>query len=189
MKTPKELLEAYVQAKDGNQPALMADIYAPDAVLTFSNETDTIAFPARTEGADGIEEVLVRDLRSRFDHVKTWYVCDAAPPDGKDIAILPWLVIMQQMSNGALRIGKGYYRWSFASYASATQVTAMHIHIERMDVIEDHDGKKREALQAALAYPWLRPVAMHESFRDLMRQHSTLAFLRDFLEPVGRAAR
>ena len=37
------------------------------------------------------------------------------------------------------------------------QVTAMHIHIERMDPIDDADGRLLSAAQSVLPYPWLPP--------------------------------
>jgi len=40
-----------------------------------------------------------------------------------------------------LRIGKGYYEWTFEQQARGVlQVVAMHIHIERMDAIDDADA-------------------------------------------------
>ena len=65
----------------------------------------------------------------------------------------------------------------------------MHIHIERMDVIEDSDGNKQRALQAALPYPWLRPAVLGEVLGHLHRQDPAFAFLEDFREPVARPAR
>ena len=67
MNTPKSLLEAYLQAKDLNQPSVILDCFTRDAVLTYSIATDTISFPARVDGADAIAQVLVRDFGKGFD--------------------------------------------------------------------------------------------------------------------------
>jgi len=50
MNTPKDLLEAYLQAKDLNRPSVILECYTPDAVLTYPSATDTISFPARVIG-------------------------------------------------------------------------------------------------------------------------------------------
>src|SRR5258707_11423092 len=82
MNTPKDLLEAYLQAKDLDRPSVILDCYAPDAVLTYSIATDTISFPARVSGAEAIAQTLVRDFRKNFDCCKTYYVCDSIAHDG-----------------------------------------------------------------------------------------------------------
>jgi hypothetical protein len=188
MNTPRDLLEAYLQAKDFDRPSLILDCYTPDAVLTYSIATDAISFPARVSGADAIAQTLVRDFRKNFDCCKTFYVCDSITPVGERIDFMPWLVIMRQVSNTALRLGKGYYRWKFERDETRMQVCAMHIHIERMDVIEDRDGKKRQELQAALPYPWLRPAVLSETFERMRKHSSGLAFLNGFQVPVARPA-
>jgi hypothetical protein len=186
MNTPKGLLEAYLQAKDLNQPSVILDCYTPDAVLTYSIATDTISFPARVDGADAIAQTLVRDFRNRFDSCRTYYVCDSIAPAGQDITFLPWLVIMRQVSSAALRLGKGYYRWTFDRDESGMRVCAMHIHIERMDIIEDRNGRKRQELHAALPYPWLPPAMLRETFGRIMKQSPGFAFLDGFQVPVDR---
>jgi hypothetical protein len=184
MNSPKDLLEAYLQAKDFDRPSVILETYAEDAVLTYSIATDTIAFPARVVGADAIAQTLVRDFRKKFDCCKTYYVCDSAPAAGHDIDFLPWLVIMREVSSSALRLGKGYYRWAFAHGAAAMRVSAMHIHIERMDVITDDDGAKRQALHDALPYPWLPPRALRETLARLGRQPA-FGFVADFRDPLA----
>ena len=99
---------------------------------------------------------------------------------------MPWLVIMRQRSTTALRVGKGYYRWQFESGATGLRVCAMHIHIERMDIIEDRDAQALRVLQSALPYPWLSPATLRETFGGLMRQAPGFAFLDAFREPVGK---
>jgi hypothetical protein len=189
LNTTKDLLEAYLRAKDLNQPSVIPDCYSPEAVLTFSIATDQISFPTRVRGAYAIAQTLVGDFGRRFDCCKTYYVCDALPSVGVDIDFLPWLVIMRERSTTALRLGKGYYRWAFERSESRMWVSAMHIHIERMDIIEDPAGEKREQLQTALPYPWLQPAVLAGTFERLGEQNPGLSFLGDFRNPVARPTR
>lgn len=186
MNTPKDLLEKYLEAKDLNRPSLILDCYTSDAVLTYSIVTDTISFPDKVLGAPAIAQTLVRDFRKKFDCCKTYYVCDSIAGDGRHIDFMPWLVIMRQMSNTALRVGKGYYRWQFESDETRMRVCAMHIHIERMDIIEDRHGKALHVLQSELPYPWLPPATLLETFERLPKQVPGFAFLDVFKAPVGK---
>jgi hypothetical protein len=184
MNTSKDLLEAYLQAKDRNRPAVIIDCYTPDAVLTYSIATDTIAFPAKVIGSAAIAQTLVRDFRKNFDCCKTYYVCDSLTQNAHDINFLPWLVIMRQVSTAALRLGKGWYRWGIKSSRAGLRVCAMHIHIERMDIIEDADGDRLHALQDALPYPWLPPAVLGDTFGRLREQNPALGFIEEFQVPV-----
>ena len=186
MNTPKDLLEAYLQAKDFDRPSVIIDCYTPGAVLTYSIATDTIAFPAKLIGSDAIAQTLVRDFRKSFDSCKTYYVCDSLANDANSIDFLPWLVIMRQISTGALRLGKGWYQWGFERTATGMRVCAMHIHIERMDIIEDPDGNKLHALQDTLPYPWLRLAVLSETLQRIQKQNPALAFLAEFRAPASR---
>jgi hypothetical protein len=186
MNTPKDLLEAYLEAKDLDRPSLIRYCYTPNAVLTYSIATDTISFPDKVLGADAIAQTLVRDFRKRFDRCKTYYVCDSIVNHALLIDFMPWLVIMRETSNSALRVGKGCYRWQFESDETRMRVCAMHIHIERMDIIEDRDGKMLQALQSELPYPWLPPATLLETFERLMKQAPGFAFLDVFKAPVTK---
>ncbi|MEO8009427.1 MAG: hypothetical protein ABI728_13045 [Betaproteobacteria bacterium] len=186
MNTAKDLLEAYLQAKDLNQPSVILDCFTPDAVLTYSIATDMISFPAKVLGADAIAQTLVRDFRKNFDNCKTYYVCDTLAGHTRRIDFMPWLVIMTQISNTALRVGKGYYRWQFESADTALRVCAMHIHIECMEIIEDLDRNKLQILQSALPYPWLAPATLRETLESLRKQFPFFEFLDKFDVPVDR---
>ena len=165
MLTPRSLLERYVEAKDQVRPNMMQPIYAANAVLTFSLATDMISFPHRVVGLDGISKTLVVDFGAKFSRCKTFYICDSAPQPKDRIAILPWLVLMRESASSHLRIGKGYYKWTFEEGGDGNmQVAAMHIHIERMDIIDDRNGRILHALQSSLPYPWLPPTMLLEKF-------------------------
>ena len=179
MSTPQHLLERYVEAKDLVRPHLMQEIYAPDAVLTFSIATDSITFPARVAGIAGMTQTLVVDFGARFSRCKTYYVCDSPPQEGGKIATVPWLVLMREPARACLRVGQGHYEWTFEQRGhGVVQVVAMHIHIGRMDAIDDPDGHLLNAAQSALPYPWLPPTVMLSEFETLAEADPALAFLK-----------
>lgn len=182
MSTVRALLERYVEAKDLTRPALMAAIYRPDAVLTYSIATDAISFPARTEGVDEIARVLVVDFGVRYQRCRTYYIEDGRREQADEWRI-PWLVVMREPQARALRIGKGFYRWRFDT-SSAPRMSAMHIHIERMDAIDDADARLLEAIQAPLPYPWLDAATLRGELGALQASTPRFAFLGDFLAPV-----
>jgi hypothetical protein len=188
MSTPQLLLERYVEAKDSVRPRLMQQIYAPDAILTFSIATDSIDFPRRVAGIDRITKTLIVDFAAKYSRCKTFYVCESPPRETDKTAILPWLVLMRESALARLRIGKGYYEWTFEQEAQGViQVVAMHIHIERMDAIDDADGHLLGAAKAPLTYPWLRPTVMRSRLGDLAAADPAFAFLSAFTVPVDPA--
>jgi len=182
MATPRSALERYVQAKDTVQPQLMQEIFAPDALLTYSIATDSISFPTRTVGLPAITNILVMEFSKRFAACKTYYVCEAAPLDEMTFARVPWLVVMREPAAASLRIGKGYYEWRFAPLAL---VTAMHIHIDRMDAIPDPGGNLLSNCQAELPYPWLKPATLQATYKRRAQANPALAFLHDFEQPLS----
>jgi len=188
MPTPRLLLERYVEAKDLTRPQLMPGIYASDAILTFSIATDSIDFPRRVVGLDAITRTLVVDFAARFTRCKTFYVCDSPPQATDNPVVLPWLVLMREGALAQLRIGKGYYRWTFEKRGGdAIRATALHIHIEAMDAIADTDGRLLASAQAPLTYPWLSPALMRSKLGGLAEADATLAFLSRFVGPVDPA--
>jgi hypothetical protein len=185
MSTRQLLLERYVEAKDLTRPHLMRQIYAPDAVLTFSIATDSISFPEKVSGIDGITRTLIIDFSAKYNHCRTFYVSDSLPENTETISIVPWLVLMREPARGCLRIGKGFYEWTFEPEAPGSMhVVAMHIHIERMDPVDDADRVLLSAAQSVLPYPWLPPSVMRSRLGTLSQSDPALAFLRDFRVPI-----
>jgi hypothetical protein len=178
MSTPKVLLERYVDAKDLAKPHLIPEVYSRDALLTFSIETDAISFPLEVTGAASIAKVLVTDFSSKYGQCKTYYVCDALEVRNDRISGLPWLVLMKDSALPKLRVGCGYYHWNFEQdVAGAQHVSAMHIHIQRMDVVEDPDGVLLGAVQAVLPYPWLSPSVLQAQIDALIDANPAFGFL------------
>lgn len=176
------LLARYVEAKDHNRPALIHEAFAPDAMLTFSIDTDTISFPAKTEGAAAIAATLVTDFARTFDRCRTYYVGDLSlAADGTTLTV-PWLVLMRETAAHTLRAGKGIYRWGFARQPDGTyRIASLHIHIARMDVVPDAGAAMLAALQAALPYPWLPSPTLRAAVEAQASADARLAFLKDFV--------
>jgi len=187
----RSALETYIDAKDNTRAERIAEVFAPDAVLTFSLATSNIAFPARTMGTAAIARTLVSDFGAQYAQCRTYYVCDSLAVVEDEIEALPWLVVMREPAKQALRVGHGVYRWTFGSAeatAEATLVSAFHIHIARMDVVPDPDGGLLAVLQRGLSYPWLAPVELRKHFEALAEAMPALAFVRAFAEPAMPAA-
>ena len=180
-------LETYVDAKDNTKPARIHEAFAPDAELTFSLATPNITFPARSIGAESIAKTLVSDFGERYSRCRTYYLCeaDALAFRERTIDALPWLVVMREEAAGSLRIGHGTYRWTFDGNDAAPRVSALHIHIGRMDVIGDADGARLGRLQEGLSYPWLAPDDLAARYDALARDASgAFDFAREFAHPA-----
>lgn len=185
----RAMLECYLRAKDLNRPALIADCFAADAALSFSLANDDIDFPPRVTGAAAIASTFVEEFGERFERCRTYYVCAEPAVDEHGISAMPWLVVMRQKDNGALRIGHGTYRWQFApDSGSVARIAALHIHIARMDTIDDPDATKLDALHAAFGYPWLPARAFARGLADVAAEQPGWAFLAPFRQAAASAA-
>jgi hypothetical protein len=183
----RRLLERYVAAKDGNRPDLMDAIYAPDALLTYSIATDSISFPARTVGLEAITRTLVVEFGRRFTRCRTYYIVDEPPGSDASIPFIPWLVLMREEARSSTRVGKGFYAWTFDHPGTGRlHVKAMHIHIDRMDLVDDADGQLLAALQSPLPYPWLEPATLRDAFHRFGGMSTAPVSLEDFEEPMTR---
>jgi hypothetical protein len=159
----RSLLECYIRAKDENQSERIFDCFAADAELTFEIATDAIDFPRHVTGAPAIAKALVTNFGERFDRCRTYYICTAPEADADGICAMPWLVAMRQKDNGALRLGKGTYRWRIAGMSDeSARIVGLHIAIERMDVIDDPGSVRLQSLHDMLSYPWLQPAKLEE---------------------------
>ncbi|MFJ4293345.1 nuclear transport factor 2 family protein [Cupriavidus sp. NPDC089707] len=176
------LLARYVDAKDNNRPALIHEAFTPNATLTFSIDTDTISFPAKTEGAAAIAATLVTDFAKTFDRCRTYYVGDLSLAAEGATLTVPWLVLMRETAAHTLRVGRGIYRWGFAWQQDGTyRIGSLHIHIARMDVMPDAGAAMLAALQAALPYPWLPSQTLQASAAAQASADARLAFLKEFV--------
>jgi len=190
------LLEGYLHAKDDNLPHVIDGVFAPDARLAFSLATQNIAFPPQTDGAAAIAKTLVTDFGQQYHRCRTYYVIRRGDlPEAEALgrgdtpvalASMPWLVVMQDRTTGALRVGHGVYRWTFDCIADDWRVSALHIHIARMDIIDDARADAwRAAIQRALPYPWVDAAVLRATVAQLAADDADLAWLASFGEPAG----
>jgi hypothetical protein len=161
----------------------MPTIWRSDAILTYSFATDAIRFPERTEGIEAITRVLVVDFAQRYRRCKTYYIEDYLREQGDTVQV-PWLVAMREVAAESLRLGRGYYRWTFTGVGAQRGVSAMHIHIDRMELNADPQASLLEAVQLALPYPWLTSSTMRRAFRALIDAHPRYAFLAGVCTPT-----
>ncbi|WP_055325254.1 nuclear transport factor 2 family protein [Ralstonia solanacearum] len=188
------LLEGYLHAKDDNLPHVINNVFAPHARLTFSLATQNIAFPSQTDGAAAIAKTLVTDFGAQYHRCRTY--CVSRRGDLPDVpragtgpvslVPMPWLVVMQERAGGALRVGHGVYRWTFDRVGGDWRVSALHIHIARMDVLGDAQADAwRVAIQHALPYPWVDAMVLRAAMARLAAGEAGLGWLAAFGEPAG----
>ncbi|WP_211473860.1 hypothetical protein [Collimonas humicola] len=151
MRTPSNSILAYIQAKDGNRPHLMAYAFAEDATLAMAVNGGAIAFPPATAGRDNIADVLVRRFGQAYENIYTF--CLAVPPKNQESAFsCDWLVAMTEKESRAVRVGCGRYDWSFAEESHLAQGLA--ITIEAMQTLPaDVVGDVMQWV-SVLPYPW-----------------------------------
>lgn len=187
-RTAEALLNKYIQAKDNNQPEIIHEAFAEDAWLTISLNTDTISFPSRTEGATAIASTLVSEFARTFDRCRTYYLGDGQSLDeGADdgAVTVQWLVAMRETAAHKLRIGRGYYRLGFtAATDGGDRIASLHIHIDRMDVIDDPGAQALAMLQGFLPYPRLSLTELESGFDRLVANRPALEYLRLFAAPA-----
>ncbi|WER44643.1 hypothetical protein CupriaWKF_09810 [Cupriavidus sp. WKF15] len=178
------LLHQYIEAKDNNRPEIIHDAFANDAWLTISLNTDAISFPSRTEGAAAIARTLVSDFARIFDRCRTYYIGDSQSwHDGA--MIVPWLVAMRETAATKLRVGRGYYRLGFVMTDGKARIASFHIHIDRMDVIDDPGARALAALHASLPYPEVRTAELKAGIERALANRPALEALRSFAFPAA----
>jgi hypothetical protein len=180
--TAHALLNQYIEAKDNNRAAIIDTAFAHDAWLTISLDTDAISFPSRTEGAPAIARTLVSDFARTFDRCRTYYISDSQSWHDRAMTV-PWLVAMRETAAGKLRVGRGYYRLGFTA-DDRTRIASLHIHIDRMDVLDDPGAQALAALHDALPYPRLSPAELKAGVGRVRANRPSLGVLSAFEEPA-----
>lgn len=151
MHTTADTIRAYILAKDGNRPHLLAAAFTEDAMLRMEVRTDAIAFPATSSGREAIAETLVRRFNQAYENVYT--LCIGAPLSDNGAAFsCGWLVAMSAKEGGAVRIGCGRYDWAFAP--EDHRASALAITIETMEILPAECMEQVMQWISALPYPW-----------------------------------
>lgn len=151
MRTPADSILAYLRAKDGNRPHLMAQAFAEDATLAMLVNTRAISFPPLSSGREALAEVLVRRFSQTYENVYT--LCLAVPPGERDTRFAcDWLVVMTEKASGAVRVGCGRYDWCFSP--KSRLVERLAITIETMESLPSRDLEAVMGWVSGLPYPW-----------------------------------
>lgn len=158
------LLRDYIRAKDENRPHLIQRVFCDAACLEMRVKTESISFPAVSQGAATIADVLVRRFNQTYENIYTFYL--DRPPAG---AATPpaafacdWLVGMSEKATGNVRVGCGRYEWVFAQDAPH-RVERLAITIEAMQTLPPDRLPDILNWLLALDYPWSSARAVCES--------------------------
>ncbi len=151
LQTPADAIAAYLRAKDGNRPHVLADAFTPDATLHITVRRGTISFPPVSHGRDAIADVLVRQFAQNFENVYTFCLC-APPAAGAGTFSCDWLVVMSEKDNRAVRVGFGRYDWQFDPASGLAY--ALAICIEAMQSLPPESVAEVMHWASHLRYPW-----------------------------------
>ena len=153
--TPTGLLRNYIKAKDENRPHLLSRVFAESAYLEMRVKTQSISFPAVTQGVTTIADVLVRRFNQVYENIYTFYM-DKPPVGQKNLPtvfVCDWLVGMSEKASGNVRIGCGRYEWVFQQ-KEPRRVERLAITIEEMQTLPPDQLPHVLDWLLALDYPW-----------------------------------
>lgn len=168
MRRPSQSILAYLRAKDGNRPHILAQAFTHDASLVMDVKTETISFPPVSSGRAAIAEVLVRQFARTYENVYTLCLC--VPPTSEERAFAcDWLVVMSCKDAGTVRVGCGRYDWDFAP--DSRLVERLKITIQTMQSLPPHTLDCMMAWVGKLPYPWCPADLAMQLAPDLPELH------------------
>lgn len=154
MQTPPDAILAYLHAKDGNRPHVMAKAFTEDASLQIDVPNGAISFPPVSNGREAITEVLVRRFAQSYENVYTF--CLSAPPALQDqVFTCNWLVAMTEKDSWAVRVGYGSYDWQFSPTSGL--VRSLVVRIDNMLSLPPDCAEPVLQWVSGLPYPWCSP--------------------------------
>lgn len=151
----KELITAYIQAKDENRPWYLTKVFSSDAVLEMKVESDVIDFPAEVFGREAIPDILVKNFSQTYDNVFTFVFDDSVTYDGMKLSCM-WLVIMTKKDDGSLRVGYGKYTWYFKPNSNQFLVPKLRIEIISMNEFPLSFMDSIYNCVEVMPYPWIQ---------------------------------
>ncbi len=151
MRTPAAAIHAYLRAKDGNKPHLMAKAFCQHAMLSMQVNTSAISFPPLSRGREAITEVLVRRFGQNYDNVYTFCLTQPPRPAVAEFSC-NWLVAMTDQGSGEVRVGCGRYDWRFAAASGLAE--RLDIAVEVMAVLSPEVAPRVLDWVSVLPYPW-----------------------------------
>ncbi len=173
-----ELLQDYIRAKDGNRPHLIPQVFAANACLEMRVKTDSITFPAVSQGAATIADVLVRRFNQTYENIYTFYLdrpsAEATTPPA--VFACDWLVGMSEKASGNVRVGCGRYDWVFQPEAPH-RVERLAITIESMQTLPPARLPPILDWMLALDYPWTSADAVRTFAPAFKEIEPVLAYL------------
>ncbi len=173
-----ELLQDYIRAKDGNRPHLIPQVFAANACLEMRVKTDNISFPAVSQGAATIADVLVRRFNQTYENIYTFYLdrpsAEAATPPA--VFACDWLVGMSDKATGNVRVGCGRYEWVFQPEAPH-RAERLAITIEAMQTLPPARLPPILDWLLALDYPWTLAAAVGAFAPAFKELEPVLAYL------------
>lgn len=152
LETAKQIIEQYIYAKDYNRPHQMSAVFHKSAVLEMRVNSDSIAFPPVTHGADNIADILSRQFGATYDNVYTLCLDDSVCLNGMTLDCR-WLVVMTHKSDKSCRIGFGSYEWSFSN-CPEMKTNKLAIIIDDMFVLEPINADSILSWVSRKPYPW-----------------------------------
>lgn len=184
MKTPSAAVTAYLHAKDGNRPHLLAQAFTDDALLEMVVHTAAISFPPVCQGRDAIAEVLVRRFGQSYENVYTF--CLSSPPEGDaEVFVCDWLVVMTEKDSRAVRVGCGRYDWCFSPPSYLAE--SLSITIETMQTLPASQAEKVMDWAAGLPYPWCPAAVALPGAPDIQQLAPVLGYIgRERMAGSGR---
>lgn len=176
-------VRTYLRAKDEHRPHLMAQVFAPKALLEMVVRTDAIVFPSRTCGREAITDVLVRQFGRVHDNVYTFCLQRPAATPVAHTHSCRWLVGMSRKDTGELRLGCGSYDWHFQA-GEPHLVEHLRITIEAMQVLPARLADPVLTWLSHLPYPWCPAEVLAE---DAPLVPAVQELLQHALREEGRA--
>lgn len=171
--TTEMILRNYFHAKDENRPHLLRRVFTSDARLQIINNTETIAFPAESQGREAIADVLVRRFGQTYENVYSFYM--ARPQTPMAAFACDWLVGMSEKDKRHVRVGCGCYDWEFEQ-AAPNLASRLVITIDTMQVLPPHRLPVIMQWLQQLVYPWTSPAAVIETAPDIVSLEPVLRF-------------
>ena len=149
------LLRDYIRAKDENRPYLIPQVFCDAACLEMRVKTESISFPAVSQGSATIADVLVRRFNQTYENIYTFCLNKPAAGSANPPAVFAcdWLVGMSEKATGNVRVGCGRYEWVFQQGAPY-RVERLSITIEAMQTLSPDSLSDILRWLLALEYPW-----------------------------------
>lgn len=179
LRTRIDVLRDYIRAKDENRPHLITQVFSDMACLEMRVKTDSISFPAISQGSATIADVLVRRFNQTYENIYTFYldrpVAGSANPPA--VFACDWLVGMSEKATGNVRVGCGRYEWVFRQDAFPPRVERLAITIESMLTLPAEFLPDILRWLLELDYPWSSVQAVCASAPKTARLDPVLNYL------------